>query len=340
MFVKYSVQFNRMLLGLLFVALSIISSCLYPAQTLTPIPTATLELFSPPCYGRVNVSDAIIRESADVTSPEIARLPSGTTVTVVARQGDWVRIETARIPTGHGWILADLLVITQSPPTPTAMATPTVSPALLLPPTRTPTLMPLATPSPTPTPAPTATPIPRPLTSTLVLSTPRPSAQCTVTVGGLNLRLGPDTAYPVLTVVVEGQVLTPIARNPEGEWVKVQTKKGVEGWVAAAFIDCNVAIGSLAMATPVALPPTPIPPTPTSTPTPTLLPPLTPTPTPAASPSPSPSPLARPTNTPTLLPPPTPTPTLLPPPTPTPPPTGTRTPTYTPVATATSTPSQ
>ena len=130
-----------------------ILSCNIPTSTQTPTPTVAVARFSPPRYGQVAASEAIVRESADVSSPETARLPAGATVSVVARQGDWVQIQSPDIPSGTGWVLADFLIILESSPMPTDTIVPTSLP------TSTPTLLPPATPSPTPRP-PTAEPLP------------------------------------------------------------------------------------------------------------------------------------------------------------------------------------
>lgn len=178
MFVKHSERASHVLWGLISIALFLSCFCIScgqtPTRTPSPVRTATLEVFNPPHYGQVTVSEAIVRESADVTSVEIARLPSGATVSVVAGQGDWVRIEKPGIIHDSGWMLADFLVIRQSLPAPTAMVTATATPTLLPPPTPSPLPLPTERPtqSPTdtpllieaPTPSPTDTPLPHPPT--------------------------------------------------------------------------------------------------------------------------------------------------------------------------------
>jgi uncharacterized protein YgiM (DUF1202 family) len=56
------------------------------------------------------------------------------------------------------------------------------------------------------------------------VTTPTPPQLCTVSTGYnnglLNMRTGPGTNYPVLTVLDEGQVLTVLER---GDWLKVST---------------------------------------------------------------------------------------------------------------------
>ena len=147
---------SRIRAFILFIVTISILSCNIPTSTQTPTPTVALERFSPPHYGQVAASEAIVRESADVSSPETARLPAGATVSVVAHQGDWVQIQSPDIPSGTGWVLADFLIILESSPVPTDTVTP--SPTLLTPATPRPTLLPPSTPEPTS--APTSTPAP------------------------------------------------------------------------------------------------------------------------------------------------------------------------------------
>ncbi|MCK4314650.1 MAG: SH3 domain-containing protein [Anaerolineae bacterium] len=125
--------------------------------------TPSPETYATPYYGQVYVREIIIRQSPDIESSEIARLPQGTGVSVLARQGEWVQIRTSA---ATGWVLAKLLTITQSPPVPTATLTLLPTPALtptsrpLPSPTPTFTLLPPATPTPTPLPQPTPPPPP------------------------------------------------------------------------------------------------------------------------------------------------------------------------------------
>jgi LysM repeat protein len=63
------------------------------------------------------VREAIIRAAADETSEELARLPFGTLMSVIARQGEWVEIESRSHQEVAGWTLAAFLVLRDSPPT-------------------------------------------------------------------------------------------------------------------------------------------------------------------------------------------------------------------------------
>ncbi|MFQ5859643.1 MAG: PA14 domain-containing protein, partial [Anaerolineae bacterium] len=143
-------------------------------------------------------------------------------------------------------------------PTPTpapATATSVPAPATATPVPPTPVVIVVtATPQPTPvvivvtaTPQPTATPAPTPV--------------CTVAADALNLRKGPDTVFPrVREPLSLRNRLEPLARRPDGQWIKVRVQESGEiGWVAAGFISCNI--------DPSSLPLTEVPPTPTVPPT-------------------------------------------------------------------------
>ncbi len=68
---------------------------------------------------------------------------------------------------------------------------------------------------------------------------------CTVTPrGGLNLRAGPGVAASVITLLPAGDVVTPLARTSDSQWLQV-ARGNRQGWVAAAFVKCTVAISSL-----------------------------------------------------------------------------------------------
>jgi len=57
-------------------------------------------------------------------------------------------------------------------------------------------------------------------------------SSCTVTAEALNLRAGPGTAYPVLTWLYAGQVLTVLQA---GAWLQVQTDGGLTGYVNSNY---------------------------------------------------------------------------------------------------------
>ncbi|MFZ5910402.1 MAG: SH3 domain-containing protein [Chloroflexota bacterium] len=80
-------------------------------------------------------------------------------------------------------------------------------------------------PLPTVSPAPSMTMDPQPAAAAA-------RSSCTVTAESLNLRAGPGTAYPVLTWLSAGQVLTVLEAGP---WLEVQTAGGLTGYVNSNY---------------------------------------------------------------------------------------------------------
>jgi len=112
---------------------------------------------------------------------------------------------------------------------------------------------PTPTPAPTFTPAPTATPPPTiPPTS---MSTPVPALTASVTSNTLNVRTGPGTGYPQQGQVRKGEQLAVLERNDAGDWIRVRTAGGTEGWVSTGMTDLGGVAASVTLAQ--NLPPTP-----------------------------------------------------------------------------------
>ena len=132
----------------------------------------------------------------------------------------------------------------------------------------TPTVLPTPTsPPPTPTPLPpTATPEPPTATAELPTSTPEastPTAQpIVISEGGVNLRGGPGTGYPVVGAFADNERATVVGRDSSGAWWQVRLDNGTSGWV---FDDVVRSEGDLS-AVPVVIetPPAPRPPTATT----------------------------------------------------------------------------
>lgn len=58
--------------------------------------------------------------------------------------------------------------------------------------------------------------------------------QATVLVNKLNVRSGPSTGYAIVTSAPKNAILSVLGKsNDDCDWLKVRTKKGREGWVAA-----------------------------------------------------------------------------------------------------------
>jgi uncharacterized protein YraI len=102
-----------------------------------------------------------------------------------------------------------------------------------------------------------------------------------VAVDLLNLRACPDTTYDILTMMEEGTSLKVVGRTEAGDWLKVVTADGEEGWVFAEMVNVSGDLGAIAVAqapaTPTPLPsptpeaPTAVPEPPTPTPKPGIL---------------------------------------------------------------------
>lgn len=103
---------------------------------------------------------------------------------------------------------------------------------------RLPAPTPTATPTATPTPAPTSTPTPAPTATPTPTATPGLAVVKPGPAQGLNVRAGPGTDYPVLTMLPAGSRLTPVGRDAEGRWVQVCCVAGDRyGWVLAELVD-------------------------------------------------------------------------------------------------------
>ncbi len=153
--------------------------------------------------------------------------------------------------------------VTPAPPPTLVMGTP--------PPTATPVPA-THTPSPMATPTPPATPTKASGTTAGQAAASAEQAQCTVQSATLNVRAGPGMAYAVVGVVPQGTVLHPEKRNPTGDWLLVSVPDPNQGWVAARYVTCNLALEELEVESVVPPETTPVPTaTPTLYPAPVLL---------------------------------------------------------------------
>ncbi len=86
--------------------------------------------------------------------------------------------------------------------------------------------------------------------------TPLPSARVMVKL--LNVRSGPGTAYTVLAIVKEGDVLTALGRTPDNTWIVVRLPDGTSGWCSAQakYVTLSGSISELPAA-PIPAPPWP-----------------------------------------------------------------------------------
>jgi CRP-like cAMP-binding protein/uncharacterized protein YgiM (DUF1202 family) len=117
-------------------------------------------------------------------------------------------------------------------------------------------------------------------TVTSLTATPSVPTRARVTGDGLQVRVGPGTAYEVRASLAEGDEVNVLGRDEMGDWVKISLDSGDEGWVAAEFVDVEGNLKAVPVVTPepVATPTTE--PTPTAEPSPTVPPEATAAPTP------------------------------------------------------------
>ncbi len=108
-------------------------------------------------------------------------------------------------------------------------------------PSRTPTL------SPSPVASPTST----------TLST-RVTVEGVIDRGAMNVRAGPGTEFPIVSVVYEGQEVTIVGKTQDGSWVLMLTTDGQQGWGWREFIAIEslerVEISPLILETPTSAP--------------------------------------------------------------------------------------
>jgi len=82
-----------------------------------------------------------------------------------------------------------------------------------------------------------------PIATSLATEAPSPAATSSVptrariTGDGLQMRVGPGTAYEVTASLAEGDEVNVVGRDEMGDWVKVGLDSGEEGWVASDFVD-------------------------------------------------------------------------------------------------------
>lgn len=105
---------------------------------------------------------------------------------------------------------------------PTAAVTETS--AATVPPTVAPTAIPTVAPTPLPSPS---------ATSGDVTYTP---FEATVNVNGLKIRTGPGYLFPALNLLAQNTRVSVQGRSPGDEWIYVQTKQDIHGWVLAQLL--------------------------------------------------------------------------------------------------------
>jgi len=100
-------------------------------------------------------------------------------------------------------------------------------------------------------------------TSTSMMPTLTPTGEAISVPNGvvaadlLNLRSGPGLEYEVVAHLERGDPLEVRARVPAGDWVKVSTAAGMEGWVAVEHVALSIPLEGIPLS--VERPPTPLP---------------------------------------------------------------------------------
>lgn len=141
-------------------------------------------------------------------------------------------------------------------PGPTFTASPAAAAVLVpvAPPTAAPTRV-------SPTPPPTSTPSPTATATVAPTVTPVPAPQI-LAPGGVNIRSGPGTNYPVIGGLQANSRAAITGRNADGSWWQIQTGEGQTGWVANSVVQASHTDGVAIAAAPPPPPPTPTPPPP------------------------------------------------------------------------------
>ena len=101
-----------------------------------------------------------------------------------------------------------------------------------------------------------------------VAPTPTPPPQV-VTRGGMNVRAGPGTQYPVIGAMGPQEQAPILGKNPAGDWWQIRRPDGSSGWIYGPLVDTAGDVSGVAVAASI---PTPPPATPTPVPVPTATP--------------------------------------------------------------------
>jgi uncharacterized protein YraI len=134
---------------------------------------------------------------------------------------------------------------------------------------------------------------PTPTATVAFTPTPTPLPDAVANAEVVRVWAGPDTSYDKIGQLKQGDALRITGRNEAGDWVKVVTPDGTQGWVVVMWLRVNAPLDNVAVAAVPATPTPTVTPTspPTATPTVTLTPtPVPPTATPTRTRTPTPTP--------------------------------------------------
>jgi uncharacterized protein YraI len=207
------------------------------AQPETPESSPT-----PASVAVVTVGALTLRGGPGTTYAALGTLRKGDRLTITGSttSGDWLAVTTGSGK--KGWVAAAYVApnaLPQEIPTATELPPPAATPATEIAP-------PAATPAPT-------------LKATLTpFIAPTRAPDAVVAADPLTLRTGPGTAYARVGTLRKGDTLTLTARTSAGDWLAVTTEGGKSGWVASTFVQLNLPVEEIPVAT--GLPSTPLPP--------------------------------------------------------------------------------
>lgn len=141
----------------------------------------------------VAVAALNLRSGAGTSYSIVTRVTRGTSLSVLDRQGDWIKVKTAagQVAWAAGWLV-------------TAASTPSQPPA---------------NPG---TPAPPSAPAYEDLSSQLAVASPKS--------GALNLRANPSTSAAVISQTSASHTYQALGR--QGDWLKIALPDGRQGWMA------------------------------------------------------------------------------------------------------------
>ena len=75
----------------------------------------------------------------------------------------------------------------------------------------------------------------------------------------MNVRGGPGTEFPILTMVHQGQQVSVVGRTEDASWILILTPDGQQGWAWREYIEVEslerVGVSRLVLVTPTSAPP-------------------------------------------------------------------------------------
>lgn len=151
-----------------------------------------------------------VRAGAGKDHPVVAKLPKGTPVQRLDQADGWFRIQTSNGIVG--WISANYAAAVDASPADPAASTASSTSAAPAPPAQ--------------SPASTAS----------AKATAPAGTKLRVTATTLNLRAGPGKEQPLVKQLPNGMIVDPLEVSGDGEWTRVRSPGGFEGWVSSKYV--------------------------------------------------------------------------------------------------------